>query len=240
MYKKDQQGIINRYYRETENWNYHIKKCKSFIKKQIADLSANRVAVFGSGWLLDVPIKFLTEKFDEVWLFDINHPTQVKQKYSIYKNIKWISTDLTNGMIQVAEKVKTIEEFMYELNKCELLKFNVNFDFVISINLLNQLDIILCDFLIQKFNLKENHINAIRQKIQQNHVNFLLKNKRGILITDSVELRLKKTDIIDSKKLIYSDLSKLEQKDDWIWVFDTNRLYDAKFNVNFSVQAFIF
>lgn len=239
-YLKDQHGIINRYYREKENWDKHLEKCKNFISKELDNFSGKKIAVFGSGWLLDVPIELLVKKFKEVWLFDVKHPLVVKQKLKNHTNIKWVESDLTGGMIKKAVECKNIEEFAAHLQRVEILNFQENFDFVISINLLNQLDVLLCDFLKRKFKTNEYSFTAIRQKIQTNHVNFLLHYPKGILISDCAELIFNKKQIIEYKNLIHTDLSKFNEKENWEWIFDTHRLYYRKFEVNFSVKAFSF
>lgn len=239
-YLKDQQGIINRYYREKENWDKHLEKCKNFIAEELKNISVNKIAVFGSGWLLDIPMKLLLAKCKEVWLFDVKHPLAVKQKFKTLTNIKWIETDLTGGMIKKAVECKNMEEFVTILEQVEILNFKKEFDFVISINLLNQLDVLLCDFLKRKFKTEDDKLIAVRQKIQDDHVNFLLRSSQGILISDCSELTLKKKQIVEIKNLIHTDLSKFNHKESWEWIFDTHRLYHRKYEVNFSVKAFTF
>lgn len=239
-YLKDQQGIINRYYREKENWDTHLEKCKNFILQELDNFSGKKIAVLGSGWLLDVPIELLVKKFKEVWLFDVKHPSVVKQKFKNHTNIKWIETDLTGGMIKKAVQCKNIKEFVRALEKVGDINLKEDFDFIISINLLNQLDVLLCDFLKRKSKADECSLTAIRQKIQTNHVKLLLRYPRGILISDCTELKLYKKQIIEYKNLIHTDLSKFNEKENWEWIFDTHRLYYRKFKVNFSVKAFSF
>ncbi len=238
-YITDQQGIINRYYRESENWDLHLNKCKDFITKELKDTKGDKVAVFGSGWLLDVPIDTLLDKFNEVWLFDINHPKAIKKEWANYPQIKWIETDLTNGMIKKVEETESFNEFIEELSNCPILNIDTKFDFVISINLLNQLDILLCEVLENKYRITESQLQTVHQQIQHNHVKLLQTYPKGLLISDCEELQISKNTIIDSKNLIYCNLEKLNYKEEWIWIFDTKKRYNPKFNIHFKVKAYL-
>ncbi len=238
-YLKDQNGIIKRYYREFDNWNLHIENCKSFIVNVTHESHGGKVAILGSGWLLDIPIKYLEQKFDEIWLIDINHPIQIKRKYENNRKIRFVNYDLTNGLVEKAVNANTFNDFNIFLNKSELVNLETDFDLVISINLLNQLDILLCDYLQSKFKLNITVLTAIRKRIQQNHIDFL-KKYNACLITDSMELLIDDNSIVEEKNLIYCELPKATQIDSWIWLFDTNKYYHVKYNTSFRVKALSF
>ena len=59
-FKKDQNGIINRYLREKGSWKTHLSNTKKFITDFTKNKAKNSCVVLGSGWLLDVPIEYLT------------------------------------------------------------------------------------------------------------------------------------------------------------------------------------
>ena len=73
----DQNGIIDRYFKEKEGWRSHLEKSKQYIINFIEDKSGT-LAVFGSGWLLDLPIEELSRKFNTIYLVDIIQPPQIK------------------------------------------------------------------------------------------------------------------------------------------------------------------
>jgi len=56
---KDQEGIMNRYLRESSQWKEHLEHTRKFIRESFAQTEAETVAVLGSGWLLDVPLDHL-------------------------------------------------------------------------------------------------------------------------------------------------------------------------------------
>ncbi|MGB1027708.1 MAG: hypothetical protein ACPGYL_14200, partial [Rhodospirillaceae bacterium] len=67
-------------------WKPHLQACQSQIiraAEQLRPLGSQpqgRCVVLGSGWLFDVPLSQLTERFAEVVLVDILHPRAVRQQ----------------------------------------------------------------------------------------------------------------------------------------------------------------
>ena len=190
---KDQDGIIKRYINEEGAWNHHLIKCKNYIVKSAQKKSKHQCAVLGSGWLLDTPIEFLSNNFNDVYFFDINHPEQIKNKLKKFPNIYWIEEDLTGGLILKVynEKKLLISDKTKWLNNLKLNnKFlYADFDYVISLNILNQLDILIIDFIKKLKALTDQEISLIRKLIQDNHLNSLPVGKT-CLITDAEELSI--------------------------------------------------
>jgi hypothetical protein len=243
---KDQDGIINRYLRETEGWDIHLQKTKKFIMKASVNKAKSRVVILGSGWLLDVPYHELSQVFKEIVLVDIKHPRQVQHKLREYKNIKWIEADISGLTEQVYKLMKesrknkskhaldTIKPF-YSVDFLNILQSS---DFVVSVNLLNQLDILICDYLIEKKIFDDKEILAFRKFIQNSHLDLLPKNKSA-LITDCVELNLDKQDqVIKQKDLVHIALPDKNPCERWTWDFDTRKTYREGFKTIFKVMAF--
>lgn len=146
---KDQNGILRRYIRETEAWAMHLNKTKKTILDQATTKSKNKAAILGSEWLLDVPLSELALLFNEEWLFDACHPPQIKQQVSKLGNVKTIVTDISGLALPI---FKLVNKKHSPDNAIQLLTPSFNFDlsefdFVVSCNLLNQLDIILLDYI---------------------------------------------------------------------------------------------
>jgi hypothetical protein len=70
----DQEGIMNRYIREKKSWDLHFGKTREFINGCFSDKSIDSVAVLGSGWLLDVPLEEMKNRYKKIFLVDIHHP----------------------------------------------------------------------------------------------------------------------------------------------------------------------
>jgi len=241
----DQDGIISRYTREKENWDIHLNKSKSFILKSANAVDKKSIAILGSGWLLDVPIDELAKDFKDVYLFDIRHPEQIKHKLRKYKNIHFIEKDLTGGIIhEIFNKLKNRGKTPPPLLPIEtpLLQFDQEFDLTVSLNLLNQLDILIVEYIKQKSEYPDEDILAFRKAIQECHIEMLKTQKNACLISDCTEsCRNSKDEAIKwEKPLVHCSLPKGKIEDSWIWPFDhTGNYYENKI-VDFNVNARLF
>lgn len=245
-FPKDQKGILNRYLREQSNWNPHLEKTKKFILEHFKDSSYGSLAVFGSGWLLDLPMNELLMKFEVIHLFDIVHPNQVKHKYKDHPKIVFHETDLTGGLInwfyQFVKKYKKqtfVPSVIHEIEEFNL-QLEEKFDCYISLNILNQLDILIVDYMLEHFSPKQFDSNYIHRTIQNAHINFLA-NKNACLIADiEDEYYDENKQLVGSKTTLFTDIPKGKIEKDWLWTFDTNYIYKEDFITKFRVKAVSF
>ena len=189
----DQEGIMNRYLREQKNWEGHLQNTKQFILNSFSDQKIKNLAILGSGWLLDLPLKELSKKYNKILLVDVHHPPQIVKKTESYKNISLFETDLSGGGIKFCWDLRKAKEehfSKYILEEFTPQKPELPFkpDAFVSLNLLNQLDILLVDFL-KKRNVRivDTEIKKFRKIIQQFHLDWITK-KPGCLITDVREI----------------------------------------------------
>lgn len=242
-YYNDLNGIINRFIREEGNWTTHLTNCKNYIIKNTAGNHAKKsCAVLGSGWLLDLPIEFLAKSFDKVFLVDIHHPRQILAKVKKYPNIEMIVSDLSGGGIEwfynKLSKPKKLEQGWLKKLKLSNGFFYSDFDFVISLNILNQLDILLIDYMMAKIKSppEAEDIAFARKMIQENHIASLPKGK-SCLITDWKELNESDNGLINIKELIFAENIQLNNSETWKWKFDTHKTYHNHCNTIFKVVA---
>ncbi len=237
-YFKDQYGIMDRYLREAENWKPHLENCRRFIKDQLKNINAP-IVVLGSGWLLDFPENLLTKIHKPVYLLDINHPPQIKKKFSRHENIHFITGDITGGMIAFAyaqNKQCKGDELTERLLHFHPPAFYINSAVVISLNILSQLDALLCEFLKRKGKLNDVQCSLVRDHIQKSHLQLLQMN-RHILITDFEEYSYTDTDNKAKTNLI--DASFLHpSKEEWWWNFDHSGYYKHGKKTDMKVAAF--
>lgn len=240
-YVKDQMGIRNRYLREKHNWQSHLDNTRNFILESAQSFEKKgSVAILGSGWLYDVPIEELSQMFESVHLVDIVHPEPVKERMKKLPNVALHTCDLTGNAVHLAMQSATFDEFMSHLPESKTgIDFDA-YDMVVSVNLLNQLDIILCDYLQKRFRVGESQLQHVRRLIQQQHVDYLPKGK-SCLVTDYLEIE---TPVGGSesvqKQLLYCKLPETATFKEWNWVFDTNQRYSVKNNTTFKVKAVCF
>lgn len=236
----DQDGILDRYYGEGFGWNTHLENTKKYILKSAQNSIGKSAAILGSGWLLDVPIKELSELFTEVHLYDIIHPKEIKQKIKRFKNVHCFEQDLTGGFINAIydlfQKNKSDKKKPLSALEIKTLNFLEKYDFVASVNILNQLDILLVDY-IRQLNLYNNEeLNEFRKQIQKCHIDSLPKGKT-CLITDFEEIILENEITIERKSLIFTQIPDSTEIKQWQWYFDSRGTYNKGKKTVFNVMA---
>lgn len=193
--------------------------------------------------MLDVPIEQLATQFEKVVLVDVIHPRQIEHKVKKIANVVLLQTDITGFALPVFElsskkmnPPKNLSEIAPD-NNIQLADLIKKADFVVSVNLLNQLDILICDF-IAKLNLyNTEEINLFRKRIQTNHWQLLPTNKSA-LITDYEELNTdSKNKVIHRKKLIHIELPNEKNAIRWKWSFDSKKTYHTNCKTEFKVLA---
>ena len=239
-YLQDQRGIIHRYEREKAHWDKHIQKCKSFILQCAATKNKQHAVVLGSGWLLDVPLEELAQQFERVTLVDIFHPAQAKQQMSQYDNVQWIEDDITGGMIDsVAQLDFSSKKRPALLSILQPYSYHLpaDADYVVSLNILNQLDILLIEYLEKYMKLPPGQRRRLSKFIQERHLEILPREK-SCLISDMEEELIDEDDqLVGAHPLVYATLPKGKHMEQWQWVFDTQHMYHSHYNTAFQVKA---
>lgn len=241
-YISDQEGIMNRYLREQENWSSHLENTKNFISSAFTDPGINSIAVLGSGWLLDLPLKHLAKRFKKVLLVDVYHPPQIRKKVESFKNVSLFETDISGGGIEFCWELRKSKEdhfSKYILEDFKPAKPDLPFkaDAYISLNLLNQLDILLVDFLKKKnVRIVDVEVLRFRKVIQQFHLNWITK-KPGVLISDVEEINQGPNSEIKKEKLIHTKLPEAKRSEEWTWDFDLSKTYREGFETRMHVKA---
>jgi hypothetical protein len=241
----DQDGILKRYIDEEGGWAAHLNNSKIFIKECLKNQNAKSVSILGSGWLLDVPVHFLAENFEEVVFYDLRHPIEIKHKFRKQSNFKFVDLDITGGVIdQVYMVLNTRKKIGFNELEQQLiiptLELPFQSDYIVSLNLLNQLDILIIDYIRKKINLPDGSENKLRANIQQKHLELMQPGK-SCLITDFEEINLdQKNNITGTIPLIFTPISEGLIQEKWIWFFDTQMTYRKNLKTNFNVMALKF
>lgn len=238
-FTKDQEGIYWRYLRELENWDSHLQNTKKFILSCLNRSDYHSVAILGSGWLLDVPLDELTEKGKKIFLYDLRHPRQIKHALRNKLNVEFVEIDLTGGLV---EYIYSVRKQSHQTSEEELLKNithikppTIKGDIVISLNIMDQLDGLLIEYLKPWFNGSKEFWDTISRRIHENHIH-LLRNHRSLLITDVNEILVDNNEIT-KKPLIFAKLPPAKNKKQWEWVFDTTGSYHKNKKTIFNVIA---
>ncbi|MCF8380526.1 MAG: uracil-DNA glycosylase family protein [Bacteroidales bacterium] len=244
-YLSDQAGIVNRYFREEGNWHSHIDNCHAFILQEITKAKPKQILVLGSGWLLDFPIDSEQIFMIDISLADIHHPRQIRHKINKLNNVELIEADVTGGLIEkvflwVQEARKSGKRPDISEWEIPLITFCKDYDYVISLNILNQLDILLVDYIRKFWDFSDEEILSFRKRIQNAHTS-IFNSSPGILISDIKELQKdKKGRVVNEKKLIFADFPKAKTRKSWVWNFDTNFAYNNSYQIDMAVDAISF
>lgn len=240
-YYSDQYGIINRYLKERENWDEHIIQTKKYILQNVLLKKPHNIAILGSGWLIDIPLAEIINNTNAIHLIDIIHPSEIINRFKHNNKIFFVNTDLTGGLIEqtyrfLKEKKRSIHNFIKNITP--YLEVDLNeFDMVISVNILNQLDILLKDKIRARIEADNKELNELSKKIQDFHIQCLPKGKT-ILISDFEELLYNhKKEIVKTNQLVFTEIPGIEQALKWQWKFDTMMNYNVGFKTFFNVIA---
>jgi len=200
------------------------------------------VAVLGSGWLLDLPIKELSEHFKTVTLFDIFHPREIRQKCRKYKNIFFEEMDISGGAAEEAfvastQYKRTSEKKSFSAFQIKGFQYAANFDMYISLNILNQLDIIPCDYLLEHEVYSESELMEFRMLVQNAHLDSLPKGKACLITDFEEEIISEKENNIVKKNLVHISIPENDTVQKWQWEFDLSGNYHKNKKTIFNVIA---
>ena len=242
-FKADSQGIIDRYINVNGAWDDHLNHARSFILNALAGKPIRDLAVYGSGWLLDLPLDELSAMADRVWLYDVFHPPQVLHRIQKFSNVSAVAADITGGTLMAAyEAVKVNKKRGIKSLPEELCNMTfepvVKPDFAISINILSQIGELITDYLQKHMPYSMDETDRMVCLLQQSHLK-LLPPGASLLITDTEELSFDSEDqLIISKSLIRCSLPYTAPAEVWEWQFDPLMEYRSGVKTVFRVMAF--
>jgi len=236
---KSQKGILNRYFRESDGWEDHLEQTRKFMLQSAESKIKGTAAILGSGWLLDVSLESLAGAFQQLHLYDIHHPPQIRKKVEKLDNVELFQTDLTGGVIEDAYRAvkryrKRGEKTLINALANASFHFAHPPDFIASVNIMNQLNILVTEYMKTKKIYTDRELLELDRKIQQNHLNILQKGKSCLITDYEEELYDPKNQFIGSNPLIHVTLPKGRMKRQWQWQFDTQMRYreDARTYLN--------
>jgi len=219
-----QSGLIYRHLNQEGGWDTHLEKSRDYIMRMIAHFRPEKITVLGSGWLLDLPVAEIIEQTGNLTLVDIVHPPEVIKQAGAYKNVTLIEADVTGGLIEeVWNKAGGISLFKKQVKVNEIVipeyKTNTVQGFVISLNLITQLESLLVDFLKKRIKATEEDYAAFRTEIQKKHLEFLMK-QRSVLITDYEEIFTSRSGETKIVPTLLTQLPEGNFSEEWTWNFD--------------------
>lgn len=222
-----QAGIMRRMLREEGGWQSHLEKTCDFIQQAVKEQTPKSIRILGSGWLLDIPMKYLIDHCERIVLTDISHPNQIINRYSVFKSVEFETVDLTGGIVNLSYNLKkksfSFDNFLHQIESSTSMSFGE--DLIVSVNLLSQLSVILTDYLTKKLNLSTSQVASIAEAIQKKHLEMLPLGKSLLIADYEEEYYDEENKLIGSKPTIYTTLPKGNGNKEWIWNFDSKMMY---------------
>lgn len=216
-YLQGQLGIKVRHRQCRRAWQSHLDRTKSAILQAAGTCEQRRKCVIlGSGRLLDVPLKQLSQSFREVILVDAVHPLKAYAIATWYRNVKLVRADVTgtaNELTRVAKQAnKPLPRAVPNLF-CD----DPEIDFVASVNLMSQLAY-LPGLFLEKGRRTEAEIESYSHDVLAAHLAYLHRLPGVVtLITDFekqvIDHRGKVTERID----ILHGVHLPSSGDEWTW-----------------------
>ena len=236
----DQLGIIRRYRREREHWDKHLQHTRQFVLESMQGKNRISAAVLGSGWLLDVPLEEMSRYFERLYLYDIRHPKTVKKQAHKLGNVELRACDISCFARPVYDYVKQQRNNrnrppISDIQPQKTLDLT-EFDFVFSCNILNQLDILLVEYMTQCIDLNQEETLAFRKRVQECHIDLLPAN-RSCLVADYEEITCSPDDreIARNRSVFLPIVQSACRR--WRWNFDTKMTYYSDKKTFFEVLA---
>ena len=238
-YFDDQSGVIRRYQREREHWNPHLQHTRQLVLDAMHGKGRRSAAVLGSGWLLDVPVEEMSRHFAKLHLYDVRHPAAVKKQIRPLRHVELHVDDIScfaHPVYAYAKRYRNSKERppLSVIQPQTPPDLSV-FDFVFSCNILNQLDILLIDYLSQFFELSHEETQIFRRQVQQFHLDLLPANRSCIVadyeeITYTPDLRE-----VSRKPSVFHPITQRANVRRWTWQFDTQMTYYHNRMTSFEV-----
>lgn len=223
-YYRYQNGLIYRHLNQKGGWDDHLEHCRSFILKALDLYKPQKVTVFGSGWLLELPVAEMIEKDFNICLIDIVHPPDVIKQTRELKNVELAEIDVTGGLIEQVWNATGKYSLFGKMNSIDSItipEFVPESDpgIVISLNILTQLESLIIRFLKKRLNAREEEYSRLRSEIQNKHLDFLKKH-RSVLISDIAEVITNRSGDSEAISTLATELPSGRMREEWIWNFD--------------------
>lgn len=219
------------YRHELTNWASHISNTRQFITDCARRCCGRRTCiVLGSGWCLDVPVLELSRMFDTVYLVDAVHPDKVEKKASEFKNVRFVTEDITQIVAETYNSVTRYKDFCPDVLMSAPNYINSrysdnlgDFDFVVSVNTLPFLAGPIISYLLELELIKDDDISSrsLEEFLQQYHLKILPKGK-SCVVSPVGEKKMNADGLeMYDKSIVYFPPSVVKDSKSWIWNYSS-------------------
>lgn len=167
-------ALRERYRRRARSWQPHLEKTKSFIQTAATNCkNRKKIVLLGSGLLLDVPLEFLAQSFEEVILVDVVHLPEIKKRIKRFANVRTLQKDVTNVADNVFRAINEGRNTL-PLHSPDIPEMDQNTSMVVSLNILSQLSAVPQDYIIKKeMDIDEQALTSWCDEIREAHYRAL-------------------------------------------------------------------
>jgi hypothetical protein len=212
-------ALAHRARRCHQHWSEHLEECHKNISSRFSRRAkGGRLAVLGSGLLLETPLEILLPQFDQIDLVDVVHTKDVRSR---------VAKTAGNEKIHFTEM---------DLNKQTLTE---KYDFVISANLLSQLPYVISNQMREgkpADDELESRIQNLSKDLQSRHIEQLCALSKERLLFSDFQLHIRGLDqkIIETSTTVDKELN-LKWKPTWAW----NLAPAPEFSKDYSVELIV-
>lgn len=236
-YLRGQLGIKVRHRQCRRAWRTHLELTKMAILSAIQGcIQRRKCLILGSGRLLDIPLRELSQQFREVILVDTVHPLTAYAAAAWYRNVRLVCADVTET---AEELVRIARRHDISLPRATPTRFcnDPEIDYVASVNLLSQLAYLPGVFL-EKGARTEAEVEAYSHDVLAAHLDYL-QRLPGIvtLITDVEKLVLNKQGLTTERIDILHGVKLKSVGDEWTWKHVPLNLLSRDFSYDRRVCA---
>ncbi|PLX06917.1 MAG: hypothetical protein C0594_06545 [Marinilabiliales bacterium] len=111
------------------------------------------------------------------------------------------------------------------------------YEMVVSLNILNQLDILLLDFVKEHQLMNEEELKKLRMKIQEHHLKMLPCEKSCIIFDYCERIFSDEDEQEQVNSTVFVSLPHMKNVQEWQWQFDSLGYYYNGKRVVFDVKA---
>ncbi len=181
-YSKELIAIEARYRRHKHLWDRHLRNSQETIHHACEKCrKQDAVMVLGAGLLYDIPLQFLVDRFQVVYLVDVVFSRQTKKLCRNHDKLQLLEHDL-NGL---ATQWRTMKTGAFPSPAATLPKTNPEPNLVISANVLSQLYLAPVYCLERWQHCSNEKLLAFGQQIIKSHLQLLCRQQaRVCLLSD--------------------------------------------------------
>lgn len=222
-----------RYHRLHGAWKEHVEQCKNLIRLAVEQCETQRkVVVLGSGILAEIPLTFLSERFESVVLVDLIHVKSVRKRVATFDNVQLIEADISGlspALFHLNKNSKTLPK-----SEPHIPGLDKTVDLIISANLLSQIYVGPLNYIVSRVRFSNEEFIQWCQSIIYAHMQSLLDSGcRVCLITDS----LHEEKNLNGRLIRREDVLFGVKLPDSAWCWDWQLAPLGEVSKNYSVSA---